>query len=111
MEKSKIETYLGFCVRARKIIFGTEMIERQKKGVFLLIVDSGTGKNSVKEMVNAKEKFSCPLLTTDKEGALAATLHRPSVKAVAITDQNLAAAILNALGGEPQFKLYSGGNN
>ena len=51
MEKSKVETYLGFCIRAGKIIFGTEMISRQKKGVKLLISDGGMGANSFKIMV------------------------------------------------------------
>lgn len=110
MEKSKIETYLGFCIRARKIIFGVEMIERQKKGVYLLIVDGSIGKNSLKPTLQAKERFGCPLLETTA-GGLGETLHRPAVKAVAITDNNLAAAILSVVDSEPQFKFYSGGNH
>ena len=51
MENNKIETYLGFCIRSGKIIFGTEMISRQKKGVKLLISDGGMGTNSFKIMV------------------------------------------------------------
>ena len=47
MGTSKIETYLGFCIRARKIVLGAESIERQKKGVVLLIADGGIGKNSL----------------------------------------------------------------
>ena len=66
MEKNKIETYLGFCIRARKIIFGVEMIERQKKGIKLLIADGAVGKNSLKPTVQAKEKFGCPLIMTDE---------------------------------------------
>ena len=107
---NKIETYIGFCVRSRKIIFGVEMIERQKKGVYLLIADGAIGKNSLKSMVNAQTNFSCPFLMTD-EGALSASVHRPAVKAVAITDQNLAKAILSVAESEPQIKFYSGGNN
>ena len=109
LEKSKIETYLGFCIRARKIIFGVEMIERQKKGVSLLIVDGGIGKNSLKSTMQAKERFACPLLMTE-DSLLGELLHRPAVKVVAITDNNLAKAIL-ASASEPQLKLYSGGNN
>ena len=110
MEKSKIETYLGFCIRAQKIIFGAEMIERQKKGVRLLIMDGGTGKSSKKSVLLAKEKFSCPLLETD-EGVLGKITHRPAVKVVAITDEQLASAILSVVDSEHQFKFYSGGNN
>lgn len=109
MEKSKIETYLGFCIRARKIIFGAEMIEKQRKGVFLLVVDGNIGKNSLKSVVRAQEKLQCPLYMT-AEGALGEWTHRPNVKAAAITDKNLASAMCKNAEGEPKFKLYSGGN-
>ena len=110
MEKSKIETYLGFCIRARKIIFGAETIEKQKKGVFLLVIDGAIGKNSLKPILRAKEKLGCPLYMTG-EGVLAEWVHRPAVKAVAITDDHLASAILSVADSEPKFKSYSGGND
>ena len=108
--KNKIETYLGFCVRARKILFGADNAEKQRKGVFLLISDEGLGQNSFKVMLRAKEKFACPLLIAE-ENILGEWIYRPAVKAVAITDENLASAILSALDGAPQLKLYSGGND
>lgn len=110
MEKSKIETYLGFCIRSRQIVFGAEMIERKKKGVYLLVIDGGIGKNSLKTILQAREKLNCPLYITD-EGALGEWAHRPAIKAVAILDDNLASAMMKAADGEPKFKLYSGGNN
>ena len=110
MEKSKIETYLGFCIRSRKIIFGAETIEKQKKGVFLLVMDGRIGKNSLKPMLRTQERLGCPLYITD-EGALAEWVHRPAVRAVAITDEHLASAMIQSADSEPKFKLYSGGNN
>ena len=110
LEKSKIETYIGFCIRSGKIIFGTEMISRQKKGVKLLISDGGMGANSFKIMVNAYKTLACPLLQTEAE-LLGKLVHRPTVKAVAIKDEHLASAILSTVADDPQFKLYSGGNN
>ena len=110
MEKSKIETYLGFSIRSRNIIFGAEMIEKKKKGVFLLVIDGSIGKNSLKSILNAQEKLGCPLYSTDA-GVLAEWVHRPAVKAAAITDKNLALAIISSADSEPRFKLYSGGNN
>ena len=110
MAKEKIKTYIGFCIRSGKIIFGTELISRQKKGVKLLISDGGMGANSFKIIAKAKETLSCPLLITE-EGALGELCHRPSVKVVAIKDEHLAAAILKETADDPQFKLYSGGNN
>ena len=110
MATEKIQTYIGFCIRSGKIIFGTEMISRQKKGVKLLLSDGGMGASSFKIMAKAKETLSCPLLITEV-GALGTLTHRPSVKAVAIKDEHLAAAILKETADDPQFKLYSGGNN
>ena len=110
MEKSKIETYLGFCIRSGKIVFGTDNIEKQKRGVCLIITDKGLGASSFRSILKAKEKFACPLVIAN-EGVLGETLHRPAVKGVAITDKNLASAILTSVQSELQFKLYSGGNN
>lgn len=108
--KNKIETYLGFCVKARKVVFGVDNVEKQKKGVVLLIADETLGQNSLKELLKAKEKFDCPLLVAEKD-VLGEWLYRAGVKAVAITDKNLASAIMRELDGAPQLKLYSGGND
>lgn len=110
MEKSKIETYLGFCIRARKIAFGIDEVEKQRKGVFLLIYDKSLGQNSLKIMRKAQETLACPLVESEI-GALGEALHRFGVKAVAIKDKNLAAAIVAAMESEPQFKFYSGGTD
>ncbi len=109
MEKSKIETYLGFCIRARKIAFGVDEVAKQKKS-FLLLADEGLGESSLKEMKKTWERLQCPMFLVEKDG-LGALLHRVGVKAVAIKDKNLATAILSVADSEPQFKLYSGGTN
>ena len=110
MERSKIETYLGFCIRARKISCGVDNIETERKGVFLIVCDGAISPNSFKTLEKAQEKFSCPLLITSPD-ALGGLLHKPAVKAVAIKDKNLALAMLSASESESQFKLYSGGTN
>ena len=110
MANSKLLSYLGFCLRARQIVFGVDNIEQYRKKVHLLIADGGLGPNSMKILVKAREKFSCELLLTDK-GILGEWLHRPTVKAVAILDKNLATAMLSVIDSEPQVKSYSGGNN
>ena len=108
MQNDKISTYLGFCIRSGKIVFGVDRAEALKKGVHLLIADSTLSENSMKVLV--KLKFSCPLLVT--EGlSLSQLLHRPAVKAAAVKDKNLASAILTASASDAQYKLYSGGNN
>ncbi len=110
MEKSKVSAYLGFCIRARKILFGVDNVEKQKKGVCLLIADENISENSLKNILKTKEKFACPLLIAEAEH-LGELVHRPSVKVVGVTDKNLASAILSAANDEAKLKFYSGGNN
>ena len=107
---SKIESYLGFCIRSGKILFGIDNVDKQRKGISLLIFDEELGKSSLKTLLHAQEKFSCPLLVAEK-GVLGERLHRPAVKAAAILDNNLAQAILSVVDSEPQIKFYSGGVN
>ena len=105
----KIEAYLGFCIRAGKITFGVDGISQLKKGVKLLLVDGALGESSLKEMKRSQEKFGCSLWTL-KAGLLGELLHRPSVKAVAIKDGNLASAIEKEAEGKQEFTLNCGGH-
>ena len=109
MEKSKIQTYLGFCVRARKIVCGTDEIEAQRKSVFLIVFDETLSENSLKNLQRASEKLHCPIVKAAKD-ALANALSKPAVKAAAIKDESLAKAIVGALEEDSQFKLYFGGS-
>lgn len=107
---AKIQTYFGFCIRARKIVYGVDNIDGAKKGIYLLIADGALGANSIKLMKKAQEKFACPFIITEN-GVLGELLHRPTVKAAAVQEKNLAEAIVALADKEPQFKFYSGGNN
>lgn len=106
---NKIQTYLGFCIRAGKLVYGTDNIEKQKKGVKLIVCDKALAENALGKMGRESKRFSCPLLLTPKN-TLGALLHRPAVKAVGIKDEHLAAAIKTAAEHEPTLEFYSGGN-
>ena len=106
---TKISSYLGFCIRARKIVFGVDRIETQNRG-YLLIADGDLKENSLKIMIKASERMSCRLLITDG-GLLGELLHRGGVKAVVITEKQLAHAIEKEAESKPQIKFYSGGQN
>ena len=104
----KIRAYLGFCLRAGKILFGVDDIETHRKKIHLLLVDEGIAENSLKRLHKANQSFSAPLLMVEK-GLLGELLFRPQVKAAAIKDFNLAKAILQAAENQTQFKFNSGG--
>ena len=109
MEKSKIQTYLGFCVRARKLVYGTDEIETQKKSVVLIVFDETLSENSLKNLYRASERLGCKMMIA-QENELANALFKPAVKAVAIKDKNLAEAICAAVEEDSRFKFYFGGS-
>ena len=109
MVKSKIQTYLGFCVRARKIVYGTDEIETQKKSVFLIVFDETLSENSLKNLYKTSERLGCPVIKAKKD-ALANALFKPAVKAVAVKDKNLANAICDCLEEDSDFKIHFGGS-
>lgn len=98
MQRSKAETYLGFCIRAGKLVCGVNAAACTK-GVYLLVADKRVAKNSLKEIYKLKEKFSCPLVFAED---LERIVGKANCKLAAVKDQSLASAILNeAADGEP----------
>ncbi len=110
MTTNKIATYLGFCLRARKLLLGTDNVESARRNVYLLMADETLSANAWKILVKAQEKFSCPLLQCSPD-FIGECLHRYGVKALAVQEQSLANAILSCVSQSEQVKLYPGGNN
>lgn len=107
MIKSKTETFLGFCVKSRKIALGVNAIQLLNKGVYLIVVCYTATENGKKAAVKLKNKFNCPLIVC--KSGLENILHKQGVKTVAIKDKNLADAIINNL--DDNFQLYAEGIN
>ena len=91
MDAGKIETYLGFALRAGKATMGLNSIETLKKGVYCMLLDEDAQKNSQKQARKLKERLSCPLVIIKGLGTL---LKREGCKVVAVRDPSLAEAIL-----------------
>ena len=106
MVKSKIDSYVGFCLRSRKIALGSGAIDALKGGVFLLIADATAAKNSQKLAVKFKNRFSCPLVLC--KSGFETLVKKGGCKIAAIKDLELSKAILANL--DETFELYSGGN-
>lgn len=106
MAKSKIESYVGFCLRSRKIALGSGAISTLKGGVHLIIMDGTAAKNSQKLALKFKNGFSCPLVIC--KSGFETVVNKSGCKIAAIRDLELAKAILANL--DETFELYSGGN-
>ena len=99
----KVETYLGFCLRARKITLGSGSIDTLKKGVYLVIVCSTASENTFKLALKYKNRFSCPLMVC-KVG-LENAVHKEGCKLAAVRDTELANAIISNAGED--YELYT----
>ena len=102
MANSKIETYIGFCIKSRKIALGSGAISVQKEGVYLIILDGTAAKNSKRLALKFKRRFSCPLLIC--KSGFDDIVNKPFCKLAAICDKNLAQAIKDCE--ESNFELY-----
>jgi hypothetical protein len=107
LAKNKVETFIGFCVKARKILLGQGSVDTAKSGVYLILVCSSASENTFKLALKYKNRFSCPLMIC--KCGLENAVNKPNCKIAAVKDERLASAIIdNAC---DDYELYAGGNN
>lgn len=106
MAKSRVETFIGFAIKARKIALGSGAISTLRGGVYLLIVDGAAAKNTRKLSIKFKEKFSCPLIVC--KSGFEEAVNKVGCKIAAVRDGELSKAILDSQ--DDNYELYSGGN-
>lgn len=107
MANSRIETFIGFCVKARKMAYGAGAVDTLKKGVYLILVCSSASENTFKVALKYKKRFSCPMIVC-KVG-LENAVNRPNCKVAAVRDENLARAIADSVNDD--YELFTGGSN
>lgn len=95
MANSKVETYIGFCIKSGKISLGSGAISTLKSGVKLIILDGTAAKNSQKLAFKFKNRFNCPLIVC--KSGFERVVNREGAKIAAIRDEELSKAILQNL--------------
>lgn len=105
MAKSKIETYIGFCVKSREIAIGSGAVSTLRGGVRLIILDGTAAKNSKRLALKFKNRFSCPLIIC--KSGFEDAVNKSGAKLAAVLNKELAKAILNNL--DDNYELYAGG--
>lgn len=95
MERNKLAAYIGFALRARKIVLGVNAAEACRGGVFLLLADGSASENTKKQIGRLAKKFSCPVLVVED---LAELTGKAYCKLAAMQEENLARAILKEAG-------------
>lgn len=106
MGRSRIETFIGFCIKSGKISLGSGAVDTLKGGVFLLIVSADAAKNTQKLAVKYKNRFNCPLLICKSEFDL--IVNKPGCKLAAIRDRQFAKCIIENI--DNNYEFYAGGN-
>lgn len=105
MEKSKVLTFIGFAIRARKVKCGVNAVKTLKKAVVLIVCKTAS-KNTFDESVSLAKKLNAKLVISN-DYAIADVVGKDNCKLIAVTDVALGKAILEHLDGH--FTEYSGG--
>lgn len=101
--KSKIETYIGFSIRAGKFKCGANAIATLKSAELLILCASGA-KNAVHECERLARKFRCRAVLA-RGRTVEELTGKENCKLLSITDKSLAGAILDNLDDEfTEFK-------
>lgn len=105
LENNKIETFIGFAIKARALTCGTDSVGKLKKA-YVVLVCSSASENTLKEAVSFSNKFGCPLLRCKNK--LEDFTRKANCKIAAVTDVNLAKAVVD--NENEDFSFYPGGN-
>lgn len=108
MQRSKDLTFIGFSVKARKIVYGISLIADYRKRIYLLILCRSASENTKKTVMDFARYNNIKTLVT-QDILLEEIVNKPNCKTIGLTDKNLAAAVLENISG--YLKACSGGSN
>ena len=92
----RVKSFVGFAVRANKVVWGTDNVLAYKKKLRLVLVSADLAVNALEKLTAYCEaKPSALRILADV--TVAELVHREGVKAIGITDKNLSDAIIAEL--------------
>ena len=95
MGRSKIETFIGFSIRAGKYRLGVNAVATLKSAELLIMCHTAS-ENTVKEIIKLSKKLHSDIIVY-KTGNLEDLTGKENCKLMAITDKSLAKAIIDNL--------------
>lgn len=90
MHASDIAPYVGFAQRKGSVLYGAERITEKRAKPLVVLADAAAS-----EKFRAELKRKCAAVPYIEVEDLPEATHRDNVKAIAVTDASLAAAIIN----------------
>ncbi len=106
LDKSKVLTFIGFSLRAKKLRCGVNAIKTIKKSVKVLILCQTASNNTFDEAVKIAKKLNSTLIIS-VDNKVEDIVNKERCKLIAVEDESLAQAILDNL--DSQFVRYAGG--
>jgi len=96
MQSTKAFSYLGFAIKSRKVVFGTDSIVEYKKKMYLIVVSELLAQNAQDKIVRRAEQHQIKVkVLADSE--FTQLVPKNGCKAIAITSAELAKALLGEL--------------
>lgn len=92
MQNNKFEAYIGFSIKSGNILFGSDKILESRKRLSIVIFDETTNVKIVNKLLTYSENMKCTLIKS--KILLKDLTKRDNVKVVALSDKNLASAII-----------------
>ena len=86
---AKLRTYIGFCIKMRKIVYGYDSVMRAK-GIRLVVASGSINRTAQKELSRYCAQVGVPVQWVDDE--LLAACTAPGCKCVGLADASLAKA-------------------
>lgn len=105
-KKSKVETFIGFSVKARALVYGSDAVDRLKKAYLILLCGSAA-ENTKKLAGSVSKRIGCPLMVCKKP--LQDVCNKTNCKIAAVTDKNLATAMID--NSDEYFSVCLGGGH
>lgn len=105
--KSKAQTFIGFAIRKRALVAGTNAVEATKTPIYLMLVCQSASDNTKKEAQKLANKKRCPLY--ESHTLLETITGKENCKVAAVCDKELSAAFIQYC--DDTFTLISGGRN
>ena len=103
--KSKAQTFIGFAIRKRALVTGTNAVTATRTPVYLMFVCDSASDNTKEEAQKIATKKRCPLYQSSQ--LLEEVTGKENCKVAAMCDKQLAAAFEQYC--DDTFTLISGG--
>lgn len=89
----KLESYLGFCIKSGKVLFGFDALCETSKNVKLVVVCPLVNSKVEQKLIKLCEYKKWTMVKSNT--TLGDVIHRDNCKTLGVLDSSLAKAILN----------------